>query len=312
VVWHNGTTHVIDSQGLVKGASISPNGRYLVWVRADNGALDLYDAESEETVCIVCPADGNPGDVTTGVHAPTIGDPPRVVNNEGMVFFDSTARLTSTDHNAARDVYMYQNGRLTLISPGNADFDAEFVDASANGSDVFFQTDQGLVGQDVDGETDVYDARVGGGFPSQSPAAAPAACVRSACGQSGNSPSAPMIGSLIGGSGGSTGKPRVSGIGHLSAGARARLAQGKKVLLKVKASDAGTLTATGADIVPASVEAKKAGQVSLPVRLTKGALSKLRRKGSLKVRFTIRLGTDARKAVSLTLKSAGSRKGGRS
>jgi hypothetical protein len=100
-----------------------------------------------------------------------------------MVFFDTTNRLLAADHNGARDVYAYQNGHLQLISPGNEDFDAFFVDASNDGSDVFFQTDQGLVGQDTDGESDVYDARIGGGFASQNPPPPPGACAGAECAQ---------------------------------------------------------------------------------------------------------------------------------
>lgn len=40
------------------------------------------------------------------------------------------------------------------------------MDASDNGSDVFFLTDALLVPQDTDSAGDIYDARIGGGFPS--------------------------------------------------------------------------------------------------------------------------------------------------
>jgi hypothetical protein len=39
---------------------------------------------------------------------------------------------------------------------------------SATGSDIFFSTHTRLVGQDTDSLRDVYDARVGGGFPAPS------------------------------------------------------------------------------------------------------------------------------------------------
>ena len=61
-------------------------------------------------------------------------------------------------------------GCIYLISTGKSEFPSLFADASASGNDVFFFTRQQLVGQDKDGLQDVYDARVGGGLASQSPA----------------------------------------------------------------------------------------------------------------------------------------------
>ncbi len=55
-----------------------------------------------------------------------------------------------------------------LIGP-RARTSPSFADASASGNDVFFFTDQPLVGQDQDSLVDVYDARVGGGIAAQSP-----------------------------------------------------------------------------------------------------------------------------------------------
>ncbi len=61
-------------------------------------------------------------------------------------------------------------GCIYLISTGKSPFPSLFADASETGDDVFFFTREGLVGQDTDELQDVYDARVGGGLASQSPA----------------------------------------------------------------------------------------------------------------------------------------------
>ena len=53
------------------------------------------------------------------------------------------AHITGSDQEAVNDV---------VISP--------------SGSSVFFVTSQGLVPQDTDGLDDVYDARLGEGFPA--------------------------------------------------------------------------------------------------------------------------------------------------
>jgi hypothetical protein len=53
------------------------------------------------------------------------------------------------------------------------------LDASENGSDVFFLTSGQLVPQDTDSAGDIYDARIGGGFPETG--LPPAWCVGDAC-----------------------------------------------------------------------------------------------------------------------------------
>jgi sugar lactone lactonase YvrE len=196
LVWHAGQVQLVtaDLPGqMFKGSrtTVSSNGHFLAWVK---GAYTtpvgeeegyLYDVKTDEVTCFSCPIGGGP---SGGTHMTAIGRSignrePQAVTDGGMVFFDTTNRLLAADHNGARDVYAYQNGHLQLISPGNEDFDAFFVDASNDGSDVFFQTDQGLVGQDTDGESDVYDARIGGGFASQNPPPPPGACAGAECAQ---------------------------------------------------------------------------------------------------------------------------------
>src|SRR4029077_11145476 len=103
------------------------------------------------------------------------------------VFFESVAALLPRDTNGVQDVYEWEQqgvgscqgssatfsassgGCLYLVSSGTSPQPSFFADASASGSDVFFFTFQPLVGQDVDGLVDVYDARVGGGFAAQNP-----------------------------------------------------------------------------------------------------------------------------------------------
>lgn len=99
---------------------------------------------------------------------------PRVLSSDGSrVFFDSTDVLASGDTNNEPDVYEWQAqgpgcakaaGCIALISSGRSEGGASFVDASLSGDDAFFLTDGSLVGQDP-GSVDLYDARVGGGFP---------------------------------------------------------------------------------------------------------------------------------------------------
>lgn len=122
---------------------------------------------------------------------------PRYLSDDGnRVFFDSFESLVLGDTNGAQDVYQWQavgsgdctsqssfyvtraEGCLNLISSGKSPEDSRFLDASPSGSDVFFATVESLLGQDR-GLIDVYDARVGGGFPP--PTQPPAACEGEAC-----------------------------------------------------------------------------------------------------------------------------------
>jgi hypothetical protein len=83
------------------------------------------------------------------------------------------------------NVYEWQQGvnghvgKVSLISSGSAEESVSDVVISPSGRDVFFVTSQGLVPQDTDGQADVCDARVGGGFPQ--PAAPREPCSGDAC-----------------------------------------------------------------------------------------------------------------------------------
>ncbi len=67
-----------------------------------------------------------------------------------------------------REGLRYEAGQVLLISGGKSSTDDFFADASETGNDVFFTTRSQLVAQDQDQLIDLYDARVGGGFPAPS------------------------------------------------------------------------------------------------------------------------------------------------
>lgn len=94
----------------------------------------------------------------------------------GQFFFETEEKLVSADENGngheSVDVYEYSGGegptaQYSLISTGKSDEASEFLDASADGSNVFFSTDQSLLSADTRVGYDIYDARVNGGFASQ-------------------------------------------------------------------------------------------------------------------------------------------------
>ena len=69
--------------------------------------------------------------------------------------------LVGGDSDTANDVYERAGAAITLVSGGSADTGAYWAGSSENGSRVFFDTQEPLVGQDTDTSTDIYE-RAGG------------------------------------------------------------------------------------------------------------------------------------------------------
>lgn len=221
-VWHEGQTQVIGDFSVASGSPIamwtSPSGRYALfstWATLtgyDNtgpacpgqpfygtpagscNELYRYDADEDELVCASCRTDGRLP--TTNATSSEEGSGAfnyveRSVLDNGRVFFDTTEQLVREDVNGSSDAYVYDEGRPQLISGGRPGFISQFADSDASGDNVFFTTDQPLVGQDTDRLIDLYDARVGGGIPSQNSASGPPARCEGDCG--GGAPPPPAI-----------------------------------------------------------------------------------------------------------------------
>ena len=153
----------------------------------------LYDAVSGRLVCVSCNV-GVGGVVSRAPVGPAgLGGqefafepyylPSNLSVGGGRLFFVSPDPLVSYDSNGRLDVYEWERvgegscsvvsvsyaasrgGCVFAVSDVSGGFDSHFMDASATGSDVFFATSDQLLGSDTDSREDVYDARVGGGFP---------------------------------------------------------------------------------------------------------------------------------------------------
>lgn len=115
--------------------------------------------------------------------------------NLSIVVFTTKEKLSSEDENITWDAYAWHEGTIQLVSKGTEGFGIpetfNQVTISADGANVFFPTRAPLVGADTNGAYDLYDARVGGGFPDQ------ARVVRCSSGEScqGAAPGAPTLGS---------------------------------------------------------------------------------------------------------------------
>ncbi|MGA8745396.1 MAG: hypothetical protein WB507_06005, partial [Solirubrobacterales bacterium] len=178
---------------------------YLYDATANNGAGSL--------TCVSCNPTGErpigpstiPGATPNGKgSAATDSYEPRDLSANGSrLFFDSDDALVPLDTDNAQDVYEWEasgegscrraSGCLDLISSGSSGEGSSFIDASADGSDVYFLTGASLLPTDP-GSIDLYDARVGGGFPLPGK---PIECEGDACQPLPEAPEDPTIGSQI-------------------------------------------------------------------------------------------------------------------
>jgi len=171
----------------------------------------LYDAGDNGLTCVSCnPSGARPhgggARPSYGVGAPenpksewqtAASIPPseheldtsRVLSDDGnRVFFNAMDALVPEDTNGHQDVYEWERqgagtcqkpgGCISLISTGKSNTYSEFVDASADGRDVFFRTESSIDPRDP-GLMDIYDAREGGGLPPPPPPTQP--CLGDAC-----------------------------------------------------------------------------------------------------------------------------------
>jgi hypothetical protein len=185
---------------------VTPDGKYLLIF--SKVALDpVADQDVDQDVyrwdeqhgwrCLSCQVPGVPsgGDsfftlnssLTSENHLPRVvmsDDGQRAVftTPDALVPADTNGPCVEEKNNSTspcQDVYEWNDGAVRLISSGTSTAKVELNGISRDGRDVFFTTYSRLVGWDADNLSDVYDARIGGGFPE--PPAIGAACEGEAC-----------------------------------------------------------------------------------------------------------------------------------
>ena len=349
-VWSDGVARQITSvdpggpQAFSSPRALSANGRYLAFesrapltaYRSDRGErcasapegacreVYEYDVETAQLVCVSCSPQGNPptGDATVAPSFAVLAtNSPRAVLDDGTVFFDTPDRLTSQDTNGVRDVYAYSEGEVQLISGGRTSAPSHFAGASADGTDVYIVTADRLVGADTDSVTDIYDARLGGGFAFQQPVAPPAPCAGDDCRSRVAPVTAPMVfaSELPRGSRKSSRRsaPAIGKVRKISAPDLAKLARGGRAYLGLTVNGPGAVRLIGmaqldgrdTRVASASARAAEAGKVTLSFALSRRARAELSRRGLLPVSLTLRLADSPPRTVSLTLRSVGHRNG---
>jgi hypothetical protein len=167
--------------------------------RVEAGQVFEYDAQTGVLVRVSHGQDGYNEDGNSSTYLATIPvqnyvreDTPINRSTElamsadgSRVFFSSPVGLTPQALNGvqiaadrhgkpvyAQNVYEYHDGQVDLISSGHdivsttEESAVELIGTDESGLDVFFLTSDRLVPQDTDVQTDLYDARIDGGFAS--------------------------------------------------------------------------------------------------------------------------------------------------
>ena len=302
-------------------AQTTPDGRYLVFTTpADVTADDTstvaqafrYDAQTDELVRISVGQNGFADDGNTSVAPAELAKSQlgRVTVSEdgAYIVFQSGAALTPQVDGGVHNVYEWHEGSVSLLSDGTDTRDRDgLVGMDATGANVFFTTADRLVGQDSDEAADVYDARIGGGFPAPQPEAS--------CAASAGCPG-PLVSGLATLPLGSGAAPT---IGNASAPAPAtkgpaaavkaevtrHSVKGATITLTVKAPGKGRITVSGAGLKTLKKSVTKAGLYRLKPSLTskeKKALRHHKRKLKLTVSFLLSGGSSSSTKMTVTLR----------
>jgi hypothetical protein len=324
-VEHNGTpTFIAPATGLVNSSAYTtPDGQSIAFESTasltgyDNndqttGTPDTevfeYSAADNSLQCASCRADGvaptGSSTIPGGSSSNGVNSPARVVSDDGSrVFFNSTDQVVAGASDGLQNVYEFENGTASLISPGNGASPATFVDASASGDDVFFDSYDDVVPTlDSSLESAIWDARVGGGFPITS--TTEGVCTATVqCRVPGTS---------------AAGTPSIStssGSGQVKSGSgavvsvRSHALHGSTLTLRVRTRAAGRLTASGRDVRASRRRVRRAGTVTLALRLTPHAKVVLARHHRLRLAIRLRFARSSGGARTITVHVTAKRKG---
>jgi hypothetical protein len=343
-VWHNGERRYIAtldpsfdrkvrSAGREGDSRVSSDGRMLAFLsfgpqptvngQSGHAQMYAYDYASDSLTCVSCPSSSSPtSDVTYHAAATFEGQSIalahriRFMTSDGRrIFFSTADPLVTRDVNGLYDAYEYdvESGVVALLSTGRDRYPAFFIDSSSSGDDAFIATANRLVGWDRDGLIDMYDARVGGGFPEPTPAEL--ACVADDCQGSHTTPPLVRRPSTSTGAGEGDARPTtrsVFSVSNLSRAQIVRLSRTGKVSLAVRTSRPGVVSVRARarisrrsqTIAIARARSRRAGVVTLHLRLSRAAVRELAQTRHLTIRLTVGVtGARGRKTLTARLKA---------
>ena len=295
----DGSTVVFASTGSFAG---TPPGRTQVYRWTPAGGVEHVSAKPDGSAPT---ADATIGNYTalnptlprgeTNTHLlrnhPSLG---RVLANDGRIFFETPDPLVEGDGNGVIDVYEWDEGTVRLVTPGTQKVNAFYHDSSADGETVFFTTKARIIPElDRNVASDLYAARVGGGFPLPPPTSQ---CDGDSCqGPGTGPPTTPRAGSdRFQGQGNqrATALRRIQhSVPRLTGKQRRVLARRGRTVLSVRTKTAGRvrvavtarIAGNRVTVSRASRTARGAGTVRVPLKLSKRAREVLRAKRSLRM-----------------------------
>lgn len=272
---------------------VTPDGHYMVFettaslVPADaDSQLDVYryDEQTDQLTDVSLGVDGagngafpaDMGEVASGGISPI-----NITDDGSQVFFETAEPLVPGDTNTTVDTYEWDDGTVSLVSPGDTQDNAFYAGAGTDGRDVFFTTTQSIDPADYDGLNDVYDARVGGGFPA---APGPVPCSGEQCQGTPTPAPSPLDAATSAFTGPAdviSTPPAVTATASAAVKLLTRSARGSAFTLRVRASARGKLTISGDGIATKRRSLSKAGTYQLRVTLKRAAKLKLAREHKL-------------------------------
>ncbi len=300
----------LDAGNDLGGAQMTADGRYLLFTTANSfvtagpgadtdGATDVYryDADTPAIVRVSVPISGVGGN--DGFDASNSARP-SITSDGSTAIFSTAEALSQSDTNGVDDVYAWHEGHVSKISPNGvivSNGGKAYATITPSGRDIYFTTNDAVLAADGDASTDIYDARIGGGFEH---ATTPSPCSGDECrGQRSQPPSLPT-------------PPLTNGTGNVKLGKRSLISLKRLSAKKLKA-----VSRTG--VLPVSVKSNSAGKLSLSARASMGRVARktvrVRKAGTVKTRLRLsgaarqrlRSGSSLRITLSVSKKGARSR-----
>jgi hypothetical protein len=275
---------------------------------------EVFVAGLDRTVeCASCHPDGTPPTADSYLAGGTpyiIGSSARAISDDGeRVFFESTDAVLPQASNGLSQVFQYSGGKVSLLSTGDGDSRAAFLDASASGDDVFIATHETLVPNPNGGDGAVYDARVNGGFAQP----VKQVCDGAPCAPDATPPPVlPVVGTVTFAGEGNLPEVKETATGKVST-AKSLSVKGARASLKVKVPAGGKVTVSGSGLKSSTRTSSKAQTLTMAVALSSKSAKTLKKGKAVrikaKVSFAPSAGSASSASVALTFKPATTKKG---
>jgi hypothetical protein len=296
----------------------TPDGRYLAFVAVSvSGQTQVYRYDDVSGgLQMLSTTLAGPDPSTYSSRGVVIGNVPggyprslltRFMSDDGQyVYFTTNASLVPGDNNGVEDAYEWHDGRVSLLGSGTNNDGSSFIGTDGTGANAFIVSDQPLAPQDGDSVYDIYDARIGGGFPV-APDTPP--CSGDSCqGLPSDAPILPTAASIdFVGAGNLATSSTSSPTSSKAIASAPTTVKGPAFALHVKVPSNGRLSVSGTSVTTVRTTATRAGTYKLIVRLTARARKKLKQAKTLKVTvratFAPASGKQSVSTLTVTLKA---------